>query len=108
MRPQDLAKHFAALAEEFGLDNSEPYKRFITNMAELDHAVKSFIAGQKGEQLAKSSLRPLAFDPNVKILYNIALENDDKITSPFVMCTQRASFQRTMTCRTNTPTGTPF
>lgn len=80
MRPQDLTKHFSALAEEFGLADSDTYKRFIANMDELDHAVKSFIAGQKGEQLAKSSLRPLAYDPNVKILYNIALENEEMKT----------------------------
>ena len=77
MRPQDLTKHFSALAEEFGLDNSDTYKRFVANMDELDHAVKSFIAGQKGERLAKSSLRPLTFDKSVRILYNVMLGNEE-------------------------------
>ena len=77
MRPQDLTKHFSALAEEFGLDKSDTYKRFVANMDELDHAVKSFIAGQKGERLAKSSLRPLAFDKSVRILYNVLLCNEE-------------------------------
>ena len=77
MRPQDLTKHFSALAEEFGLDKSDTYKRFVANMDELDHAVKSFIAGQKGERLARSSLRPLTFDKSVKILYNVLLENEE-------------------------------
>lgn len=80
MRPQDLTKHFATLAEEFGLDKSATYKRFTANMDELDFAVKTFIGGQKGEQLAKSSLRPLSFDQNTKILYNIALEDDEMKT----------------------------
>ena len=80
MRPQDLTKHFAALAEEFGLDSSDIYQRFLKNMDELDHTVKSLIAGQKGEQLAKCSLRPLTYDRGVKILYNIALENRKKHT----------------------------
>lgn len=80
MRPQDLTKHFAALAEEFGLDSSDIYQRFLKNMDELDHTVKSLIAGQKGEQLAKCSLRPLTYDRGVKILYNIALENGEMKT----------------------------
>lgn len=80
MRPQDLTKHFAALAEEFGLDESSTYKRFVKNMDELDFAVKTFIGGQRGEQLARGSLRPLTFDQSVKILYNIALENGEMKT----------------------------
>ena len=76
MRPQDLTKHFATLAEEFGLDNSDIYQRFLKNMYELDRTVKGLIAGQKGEHLTRSYLRPLTYDPNVKILYNIALENE--------------------------------
>ena len=76
MRPQDLTKHFAALAEEFGLDNNDTYQRFLKNMGELDRTVKGLIAGQKGEHLAKSALRPLTYDPNVKVLYNISLENE--------------------------------
>ena len=80
MRPQDLTKHFATLAEEFGLDKSSTYKRFTTNMSELDLAVKTFIGGQKGEQLARGSLRPLTFEQNVKILYNIALETEEMKT----------------------------
>ena len=80
MRPQDLTKHFAALAEEFGLDNSDTYQRFLKNMDELDHTVKGLIAGQKGEHLTRSYLRPLTYDSNVKVLYNIALENEEMKT----------------------------
>ena len=80
MRPQDLTKHFAALAEEFGLDKSETYRRFVSNMAELDRTVKSLIAGQKGERLTRSSLRPLALDKDIKILYNVQLGNDEMKT----------------------------
>ena len=80
MRPQDLTKHFAALAEEFGLDKSDTYRRFVSNMAELDRTVKSLIAGQKGERLTRSSLRPLALDKDIKILYNVQLSNDDMRT----------------------------
>jgi len=80
MRPQDLTTHFALLAEEFGLDDSDTYQRFLINMDDLDHTVKSLIAGQKGERLAKLSLRPLTYDQNVRILYNIALGNDNMKT----------------------------
>ena len=80
MRPQDLTKHFAALAEEFGLDKSDTYHRFVSNMAELDRTVKSLIAGQKGERLTRSSLRPLALDKDIKILYNVQLGNDEMKT----------------------------
>ena len=80
MRPQDLTTHFALLAEEFALDESDAYQRFLGNMDELDHTVKSLIAGQKGERLAKNSLRPLAFDQDVRVLYNITLGNESMKT----------------------------
>jgi len=76
MRPQDLRKHFSALAEEFGLDKSESYRRFAANMDELERTVKGLIAGQKGERIAKSALRPLAFDGAARILYNVVLSDD--------------------------------
>jgi len=76
MRPQDLTKHFSTLAEEFGLNNSEVYKRFVANMDELDHTVKSLIAGQRGERIARSSLKPLTYNGDIKILYNVQLEDE--------------------------------
>ena len=48
MRPEDLTKHLAVLAEEFGLDESSTYKRFTANMNKLDFAIKTAIVGQKG------------------------------------------------------------
>ena len=43
MRPQDLTKHFAAPAEAFGLGKSDPYRRFVSNMAGPNRTIKTFI-----------------------------------------------------------------
>lgn len=39
--------------------------------------IGSFIKGMKGEQIARRALKLISFDKGVKILYNIALEDED-------------------------------
>lgn len=77
MKERDLMRHFATLATEYGLHETDTYKRFETNMSELGFTIGSFIKGMNGERIAKRALKLLSFDKDVKILYNIALEDED-------------------------------
>lgn len=77
MREKDLMVHFATLAAEYGLKETETYKRFESNMNDLGYTIGSFIKGMKGEKIARRALKLISFDKNVKILYNIALEDED-------------------------------
>ena len=77
MREKDLLLHFSALAEEYGLKETKTYQRFEKNMNVLGHTVGSYIKGMRGERIARRALKLLSYDKNVKILYNIALEDAD-------------------------------
>ena len=77
MRDRDLMLHFSTLAAEYGLKDTEIYKRFESNMSDLGYTIGSFIKGMNGERIAKRALKLISFDKNVKILYNIALEDED-------------------------------
>lgn len=77
MRDRDLMVHFSRLAAEYGLKETEIYKRFEKNMNDLGYTIGSFIKGMKGERIARRALKLISFDKDVKILYNIALEDED-------------------------------
>lgn len=77
MREKDLMQHISSLAEEYGLKETELYKRFEGNMKDLGYTIVSFIKGMKGEQIAKNALKVLSYDKDVKIFYNVALEDED-------------------------------
>ena len=77
MRDRDLMVHFSTLAAEYGLKETETYKRFENNMNDLGYTIGSFIKGMKGERIARRALKLISFDKDVKILYNIALEDED-------------------------------
>lgn len=77
MREKDLMIHFSTLAAEYGLKETEAYKRFERNMNDLGYTIGSFIKGMKGERIARRALKLISFDKNVKILYNVALEDED-------------------------------
>lgn len=77
MREKDLMIHFSTLAAEYGLKETETYKRFESNMNDLGYTIGSFIKGMKGERIARRALKLISFDKNVKILYNVALEDED-------------------------------
>lgn len=77
MRERDLMMHFSSLAEEYGLKETETYRRFERNMSDLGYTIGSFIKGMKGEKIAKRALKLISFDKDVRILYNIALEDED-------------------------------
>lgn len=74
---RDIMIHFEALAKEYGLDGSDTYIRFKSNMSELGYTIGSFIKGMKGEQFVRKALKLLSCDRGVRILYNIQLEDED-------------------------------
>ncbi len=93
MRDRDLMIHFASLATEYGLLDTEVYKRFEENMRDLSYTIGSFIKGMKGERIARKALKLITYDNNVKILYNIALEdNDDKAEYDAIVITPYGLF----------------
>lgn len=77
MKERDLMRHFATLAAEYGLNETDTFKRFERNMNDLGYTIGSFIKGMNGERIAKRALKLISFDKDVKILYNIALEDED-------------------------------
>ncbi len=77
LRDRDIVVHFEALAKEYGLDSTETFIRFKSNMSELGYTIGSLIKGMSGERHAQRALKLLSFDKGVKILYNVQLEDGD-------------------------------
>lgn len=77
LRDRDIMIHFGALAKEYGLDQTETFRRFEKNMTKLGYTIGSFIKGMKGEKIARRALKLLSFDNGVSILYNIQLNDGD-------------------------------
>lgn len=77
LRDRDIMLHFGALAKEYGLDNTETYRRFAANMSELGYTIGSLIKGMNGERIARRALKLLSYDQGVRVLYNVQLEDDD-------------------------------
>lgn len=72
---KDIMIHFNSLAQEYGLDDCTEFKRLQTSMKTLGFTIGSLKKGIYGERRASEGLRVLNFDPGVKILYNIALQD---------------------------------
>lgn len=72
---KDIMIHFSALAREYGLENCSEFRRLQVNMKSLGFTIGSLKKGAYGERRASEGLRVLTFDPGVKILYNIALQD---------------------------------
>ena len=77
LRDRDIMIHFEALAKEYGLNESDTYIRFKSNMSELGYTIGSFIKGMNGERIAKRALKLLSYDKGIRILYNVQLEDKD-------------------------------
>uniref|UniRef100_UPI0040562D71 nuclease-related domain-containing protein n=1 Tax=Agathobacter sp. TaxID=2021311 RepID=UPI0040562D71 len=77
LRDRDIMIHFEALAREYGLDETDTYLRFKSNMSELGYTIGSFIKGMNGERIAKRALKLLSYDKGIRILYNVQLEDED-------------------------------
>lgn len=77
MRDRDVMLHISAKASEYGLCDTPLFKRFEANMNDMGYTIGSFIKGMKGEHIARKALKLISFDKGVKILYNVALEDED-------------------------------
>lgn len=77
LRDRDIMIHFEALAKEYSLDGTDTYLRFKTNMSELGFTIGSFIKGMNGERIVKRALKLLSYDKDIRILYNVQLEDED-------------------------------
>lgn len=77
LRDRDIMIHFEALAKEYKLNETETFLRFKNNMNEFGYTIGSFIKGMNGERIARRALKLLSYDKEVRILYNIQLEDDD-------------------------------
>lgn len=71
-----VKEHFITLAGSYGLLENPCFKRLIENLRTLGYAIASFKRGASGERVCQKALRTFAYDPGVKVLYNIALEGE--------------------------------
>ncbi len=76
-RDRDVLQAIEAVAEGHQLQATEEFIRLKNNITELGYTIGSFIKGMNGEKIAKRALKLLSFDKNVKVLYNISLEDED-------------------------------
>ena len=77
LRDKDVMIHFEALAREYSLDKTATYLRFQTNMQDLGYQIGSLKKGLRGEKIARRALKLLSQDRNVRIIYNLQLEDED-------------------------------
>jgi hypothetical protein len=77
LRDRDIMTHFESLATEYGLETSDLFIRFKSNMSELGYTIGSFIKGMHGERIARRALKLLSYEKDIRILYNVQLEDDE-------------------------------
>lgn len=73
--PRDITSFLERLAHENGVDEDETFQRLREEMKNLGFLIGSLKKGAKGEKRTRDGLRNLEFSPNVKILYNITLDD---------------------------------
>ena len=73
---RDIMLHFGALAAEYGLQESDEFHRLSMNMRSLGCKIGSLKKGFAGERRTKEGLRVMTFDPDVRILYNLTLQDE--------------------------------
>ncbi len=73
---RDIMLHFGALAAEYGLQESDEFRRLAMNMRSLGCTIGSLKKGFAGERRTKEGLRVMTFDPDVQILYNLTLQDE--------------------------------
>ena len=76
MRDKDVRNHFRTLSETYGLLESPCFSRLDSNLQTLGYAIGSFKRGASGERECQRVLRTFIYDPDVKVLCNIALEGE--------------------------------
>ena len=73
---RDIMLHFGALSAEYGLQESDEFRRLAMNMRSLGCTIGSLKKGFAGERRTKEGLRVMTFDPDVQILYNLTLQDE--------------------------------
>ena len=76
-RDRDVLFAIENVVAKNNLDNTEEFRRLKTNITELGYTIGSFIKGMNGEKIAKRALKLISFDKDVRVLFNIALEDED-------------------------------
>lgn len=76
-RARDIMAGIERLAIEHNLESTPEFQRLKTNMSDLGHTIGSLIKGRTGERNTMKALQLLALDKNVRILYNIVIQNGD-------------------------------
>ena len=76
-RDRDVVNAIENVVVNSHLDQTEEYSRLKRNFTDLGYTIGSFIKGMNGEKIAKRALKLISFDKDVKVLYNIALEDED-------------------------------
>lgn len=79
-RAKDIMAGIERLAIEHGLESTPEFQRLNSNMNYLGHTIASLIKGRTGERNTMKALQLLALDKNVRILYNIAIQDGDAQT----------------------------
>lgn len=79
-RTKDIMAWIERVAIEHGLEATPEFQRLKSNMNYLGHTIASLIKGRTGERNTMKALQLLALDKNVRILYNIAIQDGDAQT----------------------------
>ena len=79
-RARDIMAGIERLAIEHGLESTPEFQRLNSNMNYLGYTIASLIKGRTGERNTMKALQLLALDKNVRILYNIAIQDGDAQT----------------------------
>lgn len=73
--PRDITSLLERLARENGVEEDETFQRLRVEMQDLGFQIGSLKKGAKGERRTREGLRNLEFSPDVKILYNVTLDD---------------------------------
>lgn len=73
--PRDIISFLELLAKENGVEQDETFQRLRDELKDLGFLIGSLKKGSTGEKRTRDGLRNLEFSPDVKILYNITLDD---------------------------------
>lgn len=79
-RARDIMAGMERLAIDHGLESTPEFQRLSSNMSYLGYTIGSLIKGRTGERNTMKALQLLALDKNVRILYNIAIQDGEAQT----------------------------
>lgn len=79
-RAREIMAGIEQMAVAHGLDSTPEFQRLNANMGQLGYTIGSLIKGRNGERNTEKALQLLELDKNVRILYNIAIQDEDAQT----------------------------